>query len=121
MPLVHIEIVIAQDALRATLAQELADRIGEVLQTPPGSAWVTVLPIPAVQYAENGTGAAEDRPVFVTILKSKLPSTDELQREVTSLTRAIALVCSRPEQSVHIIYQPDGEGRVAFGGTVATG
>src|SRR5258708_30460148 len=120
MPLVHVEIVVAQDTLRATLAQELADRIGEVLQAAPGSAWVTVRRIPAVQYAENGTGSAEDRPVFVTILKSKLPSTDKLQCEVTSLTQAIALVCGRREQFVHIIYQPDGAGRVAFGGAVAT-
>jgi len=123
MPLVDVAIVLRpQESLRATLARELADRIGEVLDSSPGSTWVTVRAIPADQFAENhAESAAEVRPVFVTILKSKLPPRDLLQREVSALTPAIARVCGRPEQHVHIIYQPDGMGRVAFGGVVVTG
>jgi phenylpyruvate tautomerase PptA (4-oxalocrotonate tautomerase family) len=122
MPLVDVAIVLRpQESLRATLARELADRIGEVLGSSPGSTWVTVRAIGTDQYAENLTeSTAEVRPVFVTIRKSQLPPRDMLQREVSALTPAIARVCGRPEQHVHIIYQPDGAGRVAFGGALVT-
>jgi len=122
MPIVQVEIVLHEkESLRATLATELADRIGETLKSAPGGTWVKVDAIPAHHYAENNTESGEAAPVFVSILKAKMPATKELQREVTVLTTVIAQVCERSQQSVHIIYQPDGGGRIAFGGSLMTG
>ena len=42
----------------------------------------------------------------------------ELQTEVDRLTAAIAQICDRPAENVHIIYLPEGAGRIAFGGKV---
>ena len=71
---------------------------------------------------ENGIepGAAV-YPVFVSILKARLPEAEDLRKEVERLTVAIARVCGRPTENVHIFYQPPGEGRVAFGGKVVGG
>src|SRR6266850_1378068 len=98
MPLVEVAIVLRpQESLRATLARELADRIGEVLRSSPGNTWVTIRAISAEQYAENQTESTTDvRPVFVTILRSKLPTAEALQREVSALTPAVARMCGRP-------------------------
>ncbi len=46
---------------------------------------------------------------------------DDLRREVAALTPAIAAICARLPENVHILYQPDGAGRVAFGGRVVSG
>ena len=69
MPLVDVAIVLRpQESLRATLARELADRIGEALGASPGSTWVTVREIAADRYGENRVGStAEVAPVFVTV------------------------------------------------------
>jgi len=60
-------------------------------------------------------------PVFVSVLKAKISSTDSLEVEVAKLTAVIAQICNRPEENVHIIYLPQGAGRVAFGGKVLPG
>jgi phenylpyruvate tautomerase PptA (4-oxalocrotonate tautomerase family) len=36
--------------------------------------------------------------------------------EAERLTRAIAPILNRPPENVHILYEPDGAGRVSFGG-----
>jgi len=83
---------------------------------------VKVSPIAAEHYAENNGGAPEAvYPVFVSVLKMKLPPPDRLQAEVVSLTAAVAQVCARPLENVHILYLPEGAGRVAFGGEVGSG
>jgi phenylpyruvate tautomerase PptA (4-oxalocrotonate tautomerase family) len=78
--------------------------------------WVKLHVIPSMQYAENGGTPEGLHPVFVTVLKSKIPRGGELEDEITRLTEAIAKVLNRPETNVHIFYQPDGADRVAFGG-----
>jgi hypothetical protein len=50
------------------------------------------------------------------VLKASLPSVELLQSEMARLTGAIAKACARPEENVHIVYEPAGSGRVAFGG-----
>ena len=56
--------------------------------------------------------------MFVSVLKAKLPPPDERQLEVTRLTEAVARICRRPPENVHILYLPGGAGRMAFGGTL---
>jgi hypothetical protein len=57
-------------------------------------------------------------PVFVTVLKSKVPEGSALEGEVSRLTQAVAKLLDRPEANIHIIYQPDGRGRVGFEGSL---
>jgi phenylpyruvate tautomerase PptA (4-oxalocrotonate tautomerase family) len=120
MPILDVEIVLQSgESFRPGLAGELADRAGEVFGATPGTTWVKVRAIPAKHYAENQSGHPTDAyPVFVSVLKAKLPPPDERQREVTRLTEAVARVCRRPPENVHILYQPEGAGRVAFGGRI---
>lgn len=117
MPILSVEIVVRPDEhIRPELARELADRTGEILGSLPGNTWVKVYPIARENYAENYSQLQDIYPVFISILKATLPSTDILQVEVTKLTAAVAKVCGRPEENVHIVYLPEGTGRVAFGG-----
>jgi phenylpyruvate tautomerase PptA (4-oxalocrotonate tautomerase family) len=120
MPIIDIEIVIASgESPEINLAAKLADRIGEVLGLPTGSIWVKLSIISSSNYAENGAEVAPDAyPIFVTILKRQLPHPEIIHGEVTRLTNAIAEVCHRQPENVHIIYEPDGKGRVAFGGKI---
>jgi phenylpyruvate tautomerase PptA (4-oxalocrotonate tautomerase family) len=120
MPILDVEIVLEPgEALRPELAGELADRAGEVFGAAPGTTWVKVRAVPAEHYAENQSGhSTELHPVFVSVLKAKLPPPDERQREVTRLTEAVARACRRPPENVHILYLPEGAGRMAFGGRI---
>ena len=56
--------------------------------------------------------------MFVFVLKARLPPLAERQREVAQLTEVIARACRRPPENVHILYLPEGSGRMAFGGQI---
>jgi len=116
MPILTVEIVTRPDEyIRPELAQELADRTGKIFGSAPGTTWVKVYLIARENYAENITTSDDISPVFVSILKAKLPSPVFLQVEVDKLTVAIAQICGRPEENIHILYLPEGTGCVAFG------
>ena len=101
------------------LAAEIAERAGALLAASAGQTWVKVRALPAEAYAESGGGPPHGiYPVFVTILKARRPEPHRLQAEVAGLTQAIANACKRPAENVHILYLPDGAGRVAFGGQI---
>jgi len=122
MPILNVEIVARRDeSLSPKLATELANRTGEIFGSAPGSTWVKVHLIARENYAENSSVSEDIYPVFMSVLKAKLPSPDSLQAEVSKLTAAIAQVCGRPQENVHIVYLPAGAGRVAFGGKVLPG
>jgi phenylpyruvate tautomerase PptA (4-oxalocrotonate tautomerase family) len=120
VPIIDVEIIIASgESPEINLAAKLADGIGEVLGLPPGSTWVKLRAILSNNYAENGAEVAPDAyPVFVTILKRQLPPPEIIQDEVTKLTNAIAEICHRQLENVHVIYEPEGKGRIAFGGKI---
>jgi phenylpyruvate tautomerase PptA (4-oxalocrotonate tautomerase family) len=120
MPILEIEIVTRPaEVLRSDLAAEIADRAGEVFGSAPGATWVRVHALPAESYAENGGGPpAGVYPVFVSVLKSKLPDATGLEREARQLAETVGRTCSRHPENVHILYLPEGAGRVAFGGNV---
>lgn len=98
------------------LSVRLADAYGKVFGSPPGRTWVRLRALPQKQYAENGGTASGILPVFVSVLKSEVPAREELPREARALAEAIGKVCQRPTENVHILYLPDGKGRIAFGG-----
>jgi phenylpyruvate tautomerase PptA (4-oxalocrotonate tautomerase family) len=122
MPILEIEIVTRPgEVLRPKLANELADRLGEIFASTPGSTWVRLHNLPADSYAENNLNPdGTPFPVFVSILKSNLPSAEDMQSEVARLTPAIAELCDRPSENVHLLYLPPGAGRVSFGGQLVT-
>ncbi len=55
-------------------------------------------------------------PVFVSVLKARQPSPEQLQVEISGLTAVVARTCSRPEQNVHILYRmtPESSWSSAF-------
>lgn len=118
MPIVDVEIV-DSESLASDLATRLADVAGRVFGSPPASTWVRVRLLPRHLYAENGTETpAGWRSVFVTVLKARRPTGVALEAEVRALTEGIAGVCGRSPESVHILYEPDAQGRIAFGGSL---
>ncbi|MGD8406056.1 MAG: hypothetical protein PVJ21_20540 [Anaerolineales bacterium] len=122
MPILDIEIVASDSTqgLPADLTQSLADEAAQVFDSPPGRVWVKVKTISPTEYAENGGTPPGVYPVFVTVLKSRAPEGNALEDEVAQLTEVIAKILKRPAENVHIFYQPDGAGRVAFGGKLVT-
>jgi phenylpyruvate tautomerase PptA (4-oxalocrotonate tautomerase family) len=122
MPILTIEIVLRpNESLRVGLAAELADRAGEIFGSDPGETWVKVTIIPVGQYSENGgLPPGGIYPVFVSVLKARSSPANALQAEVTRLTAAMAQACARPVENVHIFYQPEGRGRMAFGGRLVS-
>ena len=119
MPIVDVELVVdAGQILAAGLAARLADAVGKVLGTPAGRTWVRLRTLLEAHYAENGGGPHGGiLPVFVTVLKSVRPEGEALRDETRLLTEAIAAVCERPAENVHVLWLPDAKGRMAFGGT----
>ena len=120
MPIVDVEIV-GSESVDNGLAARLADMAGQVFESPPSSTWVRVRLLPQHFYAENQSATPEGwRAVFVTVLKAERPVGAALESEVRALTEGIARVCGRPPESIHILYEPDAKGRIAFGGRVRT-
>ena len=123
MPIVQIEVVIRGNSERVgrETLQDLADELGEYFQTDRAGTWVKVGYLPFEQYAENrAEPGGETKPTLVYVLKYRLPPQYQLAREAKDLARIVATRLQRPEENTHIIFEPDGLGRVAFGGELVT-
>jgi phenylpyruvate tautomerase PptA (4-oxalocrotonate tautomerase family) len=118
MPILDVEIVLMPgERLSASLPSDLAKSAAEALESRAAGTWVKVRTLKPEEYAEADSGPAPGfYPVFVSVLKADVPEPDKLAAEVARLTEAIAEVCSRPPENVHVLYQPPARGRVAFGG-----
>jgi phenylpyruvate tautomerase PptA (4-oxalocrotonate tautomerase family) len=118
MPIVDVEIV-ASAPLDSGLAAQLADMAGQVFGSPPGSTWVRVRALPPHLYAENNSPQPEGwNSVFVIVRKAERPAGAALEAEARALAEGVARVCARPLENVHILYEPDARGRIAFGGVL---
>ena len=115
MPIIDIEIVL-NESLGENLASDLANKLGEVFNSPPGTTWAKIHGLQADQYAENGTTQKDIHPVFVKVIKSNLEKGQDFQIEAEKISHAVASICGRPPENVHIIYEPESSGRIAFGG-----
>lgn len=121
MPILKVEIVETPGWSRPLgLARSIADTVAEALGATPQSVWVRVSMIAADHYAENGGAPADASPVFVTIVEKEPPRGTALAAEVAMLTKAIASACARTEGDIHLVYEPPGRARVAFGGRLVT-
>lgn len=123
MPMLEIEVVgKVGEEIRQGLAERLASRIRQKLDSSPGATWVRLHYLPEEQYSENictpHHGRPSDLPVFVSLLMAKLPNDARVEQIVTALTEAVATSVERPPENIHVVLQPDAVGRVAFGGSV---
>jgi phenylpyruvate tautomerase PptA (4-oxalocrotonate tautomerase family) len=117
MPILTIEITGIAGAHAPGLAARLADASAAVLGSAPGTTWVRLRWLDPGDYAENDGGPPPGmHPVFVSVIEAHPPEGAERERRAASLTIAIAEACGRPADNVHVIYEPPGAGRVAFGG-----
>jgi phenylpyruvate tautomerase PptA (4-oxalocrotonate tautomerase family) len=114
MPVVDVELVGEAD-VSAELSQRLADAIGAALTSRPGGTWVRVRELARDHYAENG-GLDDVRPVFVTVLERSRPRGEALAERVARVTAAVAEATGRPAENVHVLFEDDAAGRLAFGG-----
>src|SRR5262245_44474328 len=119
MPIVDIEIVLKPDeTISNEMVSEFADQLGMIFGSPKNGTWVKVYGITEVFYAENGGKEEGVYPVFVSVLKARLPDSEEIQGEIDAIVEAVAKICKRDSTFVHVIYQPEAKGRVAFGGKI---
>ncbi len=120
MPILDIEIVTAKDEAPGDgLASKLADAAAKVFETPDGRTWVRLRTLPRARYAENGGGPPKTvLPVFVSVLKSAPPYGDLRKTEAKNLAEAVAFALERPQENVHVLYEPATGGRIAFGGNL---
>jgi len=122
MPIINVEIVTRPaETLPSFLAKQLADALGNVMGSEPRGTWVRLHSLPADRYAEGPGEESPFFPVFVTILRARLPAADVLQDEVTRIAEVTARLCDRPAANVHVQYLPPALGRVAFGGRLLDG
>jgi phenylpyruvate tautomerase PptA (4-oxalocrotonate tautomerase family) len=117
VPILDVEVVgpLARSA-KKRLAERLAEACGDLLDLPQGRTWVRLRFLPLDQYGEHGGVPKNVKPVFVTVLRASPPTGRSLTREMQALGAAVAKVCGRPPENVHVLYEPPGAGRVAFGG-----
>lgn len=118
MPILEVELVCQHESDQlSTLAQDLADALAPVLNSPAGRTWVKIYLLAAERYAENARPlAAEQLPVFIKILQREIAQGTALEAQVRALTEAAARVLQRPPECIHIEYLPPAIGRQAFGG-----
>jgi phenylpyruvate tautomerase PptA (4-oxalocrotonate tautomerase family) len=117
VPIVDV-VIVSDDASWPGLAQTLADGIGDALGAPIGTTWVRLRALDRNRYAESG-GADADAdagPVFVEIISRRAPDGPQLSNAVVDIVRAVARATGLPAERVHVIFEPDGAGRIAFGG-----
>lgn len=118
MPIVDVELVCRQGAQALPVsAQQIADALGRVFASPPGTTWVRLHTLSSTAYAENEAFVDDDElPAFVTVLHARLPEGDALATEVLAVSRAVAACIGRTVERVHVQYAAQAAGRQAFGG-----
>jgi phenylpyruvate tautomerase PptA (4-oxalocrotonate tautomerase family) len=120
MPVLQITLVLkAGETLPADAAARIADAASAVFSTEAGRTWVRIDLLHTNMYAEDHGGPPPGvAPVFVSVLKAHLQGKRALAKEAKALGEGIAALLDRPAENVHILYEPPGTGRIAFGGNL---
>jgi len=119
MPILNVEIVSGNNE-RHDLAQLLADAAAEVFDTGPGHTWVKLRFLPQEQYAENGGQPSEIKPVFVSVILGRYGELKERANTAAKLAMSFGCIMERPAENVHVLFEPEAVGRIAFGGKLRT-
>lgn len=118
MPIVTVDIV-RDSSLRQEpgLAATLADVLAPVFGKDPKRTWIRLNYLDPGEYAEGGGGPEPGViPVFVRLLLARLPDLDQRQQLAVKIGAKVGEVLDRPVENVHVIFEPEATGRVAFGG-----
>lgn len=119
MPIVEVEVVCPSEEFGRFSAPALADALGRVFGSPPGSTWVKLRHLGDRNYAENESClGGPELPVFVSVLHARVPQGEALVGEARALTNAVAACLGRLPERVHVRYEPPAADRQAFGGTL---
>jgi phenylpyruvate tautomerase PptA (4-oxalocrotonate tautomerase family) len=119
MPIITIECVVsaAENKYPAEIIRRLADELGRLLGSKPAGAWLKMRYLDDMQYAENESDVDPAvRPTFVEVLKHSLGNQESLAAESRKIASTVSETLDRPRENVHVIFLPEGAGRVAFGG-----
>lgn len=118
MPILDIEIVIERGrSISGHTAKEVAAAASEILAAEPSSTWVRLRPLSQEHYAEGDGGPPEGvQPIFVTVLEASSPELPVRRDQAEALAEVIGRICERPAANVHVVFEPAGAGRIAFGG-----
>lgn len=122
MPIADVTLIGAPDVPADALAQRLADALSTALGAPRGTTWVRLHRVDEGDYAEDGGAPAGVRPVFVDLLRRGWPPTvEERGASLRAVAEAVARVCGRPVEQVHVLAEAPAAGRMAFGGELTEG
>lgn len=117
MPIIDVEVVLRRDEVLSDGAvRTIALGAGEVLGSGAGRTWVKVRTIDSSRYEENGPEPAGYAPAFVSVLLARIPERAVLKRFAAELSAVVGEACGRAPDLVHVLFDPEGAGRVAFGG-----
>ncbi len=122
MPIVTIQIVDnpSNSGPSAKGIQKLTDELGGIFKSDAGTTWVKIQHINHGHYAENKIRPdSRARPIFVEVLKRTLEERPLLRKEAQQIATVVANELSRPVENVHVLYLPEGDGRIAFGGNLS--
>lgn len=122
MPILSVELIgpPLPSAERPGLARRIADAAGHALGSEPNGTWVRLRDLGPDDYAENGEAFEGTPSAIVTVLHADVEPTSTLELEAAALAAAVAEATGRDRRHVHVIYEPPGRGRVAFGGELLT-
>ena len=123
MPIIRMEVVLeeAEELPEKQVLQALADGLGECMHSRPGGTWLMASGVPAAQYVENGGPVpAGIRPVFLTVIRHKIPDEETLTAECRKMAALAGEYLDRPADNIHITFEPEAAGRIAFGGELRT-
>lgn len=119
MPMANIQIVLKNNAAAYpdNITSQLADALGSFFNCSPGTTWVRLSYLTASHYAENQISQQDcPDPVFVELLLKNTAEQHHRALDARKIANIVAEILQRPENEIHIIFQPPGVGRVAFGG-----
>lgn len=113
MPILDIEIV-ATEGGSLPPADDIAAEVAAAMGWRPAGTWVRLRRLPAADYGEGAT--PHPHPVFVSVLHRRLPDEAALADEAARLAACVGAACGRQPEHTHVLYLPEGAGRIAFGG-----
>lgn len=114
MPIVDIRVVGGPTEVLDSAASPIAEQIGAMLGAAEGTVWISLSSLPLAHFAENGP-APDPPPVFVRVL-ARIDDPRTIPLQARQIGAAVAAVIGRPQERVHVIFEPDARGRVFFGG-----
>ncbi len=117
MPILEVEIVGTTEP-GPHIVQLLADSAAAILKSGLGNTWVKLRTLLPSQYAENGGIQSRIQPVFVSVLMRSDPDLKEKGEIVFGLTSEFSRILARLPEDVHILFEPEAAGRIAFGGSL---